>query len=127
MNDRPNATELLDIARTTLISAVLPRLPEDQRYNALMIANAMAISAREHAQGPEVPLAELARLRALFNENDDSGVGALPAALERYNRRLVADIRTGQFDAEKRTALVEHLQKTVDAKVAVTNPKILKA
>ena len=50
MNDRPDATELLAIARRTLLDELLPRLPEELRYTALMIANAMAIASREHAE-----------------------------------------------------------------------------
>lgn len=125
MNDRPNAIELLDIARVTLLGAVLPRLPEDLRYNALMIANAMAIAAREHAEGGKVALAELARLRALFGESDDTGIGAVQTALARYNSRLAAEIRTGYFGDEKRGALLDHLKKTVEAKLEVANPKAL--
>ena len=126
MNDKPNAPELLEIARRTLVDGVLPQLPEALRYNALMIANAMAIAARESAEGDYVPLAELARLRALFDEGDDTAVGAVTVALTRYNQRLAAAIREGQFDGQGRTELNGHLRTTTTDKLKVANPKVLK-
>ena len=51
MNDTADARDLLDIARSTLLNQVLPHVPGELRYEALMIANAMAIAAREHAAG----------------------------------------------------------------------------
>ena len=41
MSDIPDAPELLAIARSTLLDKLLPRVPEELRYDALMIANAM--------------------------------------------------------------------------------------
>lgn len=126
MNDRPEATELLDIARTTLLEAILPHLPEELRYNALMIASAMAIAGREHAASGADAESELGRLSALFAQRPPRVAGAeLHAALASFNRRLVAAIRSGRFDGRERAALLEHLQQTGAAKLAVTNPKAL--
>ncbi len=124
MNDRPDATELLEIARRTLLDDLLPRLPDDLRYRALMIANAMAIAAREHAAGDAAAIAELARLQALYGEPLQAPAGsALHTALSGYNRRLAADIRAGRCD--NRVGLREHLAQTTADKVAVANPKAL--
>lgn len=127
MNDRPDATELLEIARRTLLDEILPRLPEDLRYSALMIANAMAIAAREHAAGDAAAETEFARLRGLFSERPKPLTGAaLRAALAGYNRRLATEIRAGSFDDRERAALLVHLEKTTADKLAVANPKALK-
>jgi hypothetical protein len=127
MNDRPDATELLEIARRTLLDQILPRLPEDLRYSALMIANAIAIASREHAAGDDDAQAELARLRVFFSERPKPLAGAaLHVALAGYNRRLATEIRAGRFDAKERTALLGHLEKTTVDKLAVSNPKALK-
>ena len=127
MNDRPDATELLEIARRTLLDEILPRLPEDLRYSVLMIANAMAIAAREHAAGAAAAEAEFARLRSLFAERPQPPTGApLYAALAGYNRRLATGIRAGRFDEKERAALLEHLEQTATDKLAVANPKVLK-
>jgi hypothetical protein len=128
MNDQPDATELLAIARATLLDKLLPRLPEELRYDALMIANAMAIASREYAAGDAPAQAELARLRTLLGEHDSSlPDAALHAALTEYNRRLATAIRGGQFDDLKRAALLDHLDKTAADKLAVANPKALKS
>ena len=47
MQNRPDGVELLDIARRTLLDSLLPALPKDKHYDALMIANAMAMASRE--------------------------------------------------------------------------------
>ena len=125
MNDRPDATELLDIARRTLLEALLPRLPQDLRYTALMIANAMAIAGREHASNAHAE-AELASLQRLLGEPPGPlPAKALYAALVDANRRLAAGIRAGRFDGAASAPLRAHLEQTSAAKVAVANPKAL--
>ena len=126
MNNRPNARELLAITRATFTTEILPALPEKLRYSGLMIANALAIARREIEAG-EVPLrAEFERLRTLFSESlREASSNALPAALADYNRRLAAEIRAGRFDKEERAVLLEHLRKTTEEKLAVSNPKAL--
>jgi hypothetical protein len=47
MDDRPDGAELLAVARATLLEDLLPELPQSRRYQALMIANAMAMARRE--------------------------------------------------------------------------------
>ena len=44
MTDRPNASELLRVARETLLRDIVPHLGQAQKYPALMIANAMGIA-----------------------------------------------------------------------------------
>ena len=127
MNDRPDAAELLEAARRTLTDAILPRVPEELRYSALMVANAMAIAAREHAAGDAAAQAELARLRALYAESPQAVAGAaLASALQDCNRRLAADIRAGAFDGRRRGELLEHLQRTAADQLAIANPKALR-
>lgn len=127
MNDRPDALNLLETARSALIADILPVLPAGSRYTALMIANAMAIAQREIAAGDAPLVAEYERLRALLPASDQTPSGAaLREALAGYNRRLAGEIRAGRFDGEKRAALLEHLRRTTGEKLAVSNPKMLK-
>ncbi len=126
MNDRPDAAELLAIARTTLIDKLLPQLADESRYDALMIANAMAIAAREHAAGDAAAQAELARACALLREHSAPLAGApLFAARADCNRRLTAEIRAGRFDNEDRAALLDHLAQTAADELAISNPRAL--
>ena len=47
MDDRPDGAELLAVARATLLENILPELPQARHYDALMIANAMAMARRD--------------------------------------------------------------------------------
>jgi len=105
------------------VQIALPRLPEDLRYSARMIANAMAIAAREHAAGDITAMAELARLQKLYREPQHvPAASALRAALSNYNRRLAADIRAGRCDDWDR--LREHLDQTTADQLAFTKDLI---
>ena len=128
MNDIPDATELLAIARSTLLDKLLARVPEELRYDALMIANAMAIAAREHAAGDAAAQREHARLSALMSEHDELRAGADPIT-ERagLKRRLAAQIRAGRFDDEDRKTLLDHLAQTAADELAVSNPRALES
>jgi hypothetical protein len=127
MNDRPDAQNLLATARSALLADILPMLPAGSRYTALMIANAMAIAQREVAAGDAPLAAECGRLRALLSENAAPPAGAaLSDVAAGYNRRLAGEIRAGRFDGEERAALLEHLRRSTNEKLAVSNPKLLK-
>lgn len=127
--DRPEGRLLLDIARRVLLEELVPLLPEDRRLDGLMVANAMAIAAREQEAGG-APLREaLARLAAIYGEQVPATLSdeAANDMLERLNRRLAGEIRAGAFDSgAKREALLAHLRATTRARLAITNPKILK-
>jgi hypothetical protein len=126
MSDIPDATELLAIARTTLLDKLLPQLPDELRYDALMIANAMAIAAREHAAGDAAARAGLVRAAALCGEQAVArGRETLNAARAKYNRRLATEIRAGRFDEQDRAALLAHLAQTAADELAVSNPRAL--
>jgi hypothetical protein len=103
MADRPDARELLSVARTALIDAVLPTVPEAARYEVRMIASAMAMAERELGAG--VP------------QDPQSSNGAA----------LDIRIRAGEFDAPgpKRDAVERRLREWVAARLAINNPKML--
>ena len=126
MSDISGPDDLLSIARSTLLEDVLPRLPEDLRYTALMVANAMAIARRAIEAADTATQAELARVRALLGDADEAVPGdRLRAALASANRRLAEAIRAGEFDDRRRAALLEHLHAACSDKLAVSNPKAL--
>lgn len=92
------AAELLAIARATLLERVLPGLSGDARFQALMIANALAIAER-----------------AL----------AAPPVAARDDRALCAAIRAGAHDDDR--ALAAQLLAEVEARCRVSAPKALTA
>lgn len=116
MLERPDAAGLLEAARDVLLRELLPHLPESKRFEARMVANAMAVARRDTAADAAPALA---RLRALFDLPD-----AEPDALL---RRLAAEIRAGERDpglpghAGAAAALVELTR----LRCAVSNPRAL--
>jgi len=82
IDDRPDGAELLTVARATLLEDLLPELPPARRYDALMIANAMAMAQRELEARPTVDergaLKHLAsELRAGKRDGDQETYGGL--------------------------------------------------
>ena len=69
-----DARSLLDIARQTLLADIVPPLSGDARFKALMVANAMAIAAREVQYGavtePGNDAAMVAAIRAGLHDGD---------------------------------------------------------
>jgi hypothetical protein len=62
LREPPEAPDLLAIARDVLLNDILPALPPDKAFAARMVANAMAIAAREAAQDAGWQDAALARM-----------------------------------------------------------------
>lgn len=119
MRDEPTARDLLETARTVFREELLPALPREARYTALMVLNAMGIAARQAAAGDR-PLDEARmRLEALCQ--------VAGADLGDLERRFVADIRAGRYDpgTPLRDQAFLHLLKTTRAKAAESAPKAL--
>jgi hypothetical protein len=123
MTDRPTAAELLVEARRTLLDDLLGLLPAERRYDGLMVANAMAIAVREFKAYEGLISFKTQGLAGLSGDRRSS-VGSTTQDLE---RRLVADIRAGVFDApgERRDAVRAYLRSDVLARLAISNPKAL--
>ena len=125
MKNRPGAAQLLSIARQAFAEEISPSLPEGQRYTALMIANAMAIARREIEAGDAAARAEYECLSALLGATVQPLQGGdLSHALVEHNRQLANEIRAGRYDDDR--ALFEHLRRTTEDKLAISNPKALK-
>jgi hypothetical protein len=128
MHNLPESSELLLVARKTLLDEIRPLLGESAKYTVAMIANAMAIAAREAEAGEAPALAALARLDRIYGlEPRELHGQALRQALADQERQLAADIRCGRFDTrdDRRRAVVDHLRKMVIARLQVSNPKSL--
>jgi aminoglycoside phosphotransferase (APT) family kinase protein len=95
-SELPEGSVLLAEARRMTIEELLPLLPEERRYDARMVANAMAIAGRElSALRPPAPELKL----------------------------LATAIRAGKHDDDK--ALRDRLAADVLARLAISNPKAL--
>jgi urease accessory protein UreF len=105
MPDNTQGERLLQTARDVLREQLLPALPPHQRHAALMVANAMAIAARE-----------------LDQRTDPAQIEARAAA----DRRLCAAIRAGHADrGTEAVQLHARLLADTRARVEVSNPKFL--
>jgi hypothetical protein len=113
MRAGPDAFALLDIAAATLRRDVLPHLPSEGRYAALMVANALAIAERELRGLDESGRAMLLALAPLYGEDADDAL----------QHRLCIEIATGAFDGDVQDTLMESLEAIVRARLAIANPK----
>lgn len=127
MQDRPDSAGLLEAALAVYRRELLPEIPPAKRYLALMVANAMGIVARDLATEEESLREECRRLQELVGislpEIQDCKTPRQEA--EALNRRLVAAIREGTYDAPSadREKLKAHLLATTREKLRASNPK----
>lgn len=134
MREQPHGQNLLSIARNTLLEKVVPLLPQDQRYNALMVANAMAIALRQWDAGDSWQQDELVRLHTLLGlhvlgvdalgEEVQNGQQDLQNALIAANRALAHKIRHGDFDAPSQP-VAELLEWLAVQRVRESAPKVM--
>ncbi|EWY38593.1 hypothetical protein N825_12340 [Skermanella stibiiresistens SB22] len=117
MRDQPTAANLLDTALKIYRERLLPLLPAEHRYEALMVANAIAISARQVEAG-DAPLEEARRRLAAIYPDDDGSLSDLET-------RLSSEIRQGAFDQDgpNRDAAFDYLWWRTRAKAAESNPR----
>ena len=111
MREQPSGKDLLDIARDVLREDLIPALPENKRYPALMIANAMAIVMRQIEAGEEGSIEEQKTLGNLLNEE---------GSLEHLNTTLARRIRNGQADGAE---IWQALHDVAVGKVGESNPR----
>lgn len=115
---RPDAAELLIIARQELLSQILPEVDESLKYQVLMIANAMKIANRELTAGSTIEhqsheaLAQFYRSRA--PEHADNA----------NEQQLADDLRNRRFEDDS-NGLHQLLLTLTENKLTLSNPKYL--
>jgi hypothetical protein len=115
INDEPDARGLVAVALQTFREFILPAVPAERRFEALMIANALSFAERELAAKPEPTLAEA--VGGLIGESGD---------LETVTPRICAAIDAGAFDEPERQAdLRAVLWELTRGRLAVSNPRLL--
>ncbi|MDO6824165.1 MULTISPECIES: DUF6285 domain-containing protein [unclassified Marinobacter] len=121
--NRPDACELLEVARETLLKDVFPAVPENLRYEVRMIASAMGIAAREAKSGASVSQNEVAAYTDILSD----ALSVDPASLESSRQAMKEAIRAGSFDApgQKQEQLQAVLHKAVVNALAISNPKVV--
>lgn len=126
MYERPTAAELLESARQVLLEDLLPALPPERKYEALMLANVMALTLRELDAGDLAVARQLRRLEALYSQSFQAIAGASEAErLALLEKRLAQDIRAGRFDDSPGGPLREALLAMTQERLRISNPKYL--
>ncbi len=114
MRDRPGGAELLAEARRLLREELAPTLAGGQRFQALMIANALGMAERELRAG-DAPLREQqAALAALLGRD-----GSLPTLTAAF----AAALRDGRLAGDP--GAYELLLTETRSRVAESNPRAL--
>ena|SRR5215207_6160171 len=117
MRDKPFGAALLDVAHQALTREIIPALQGQQRYVALMVANAIGIVSREIEQADKVAKAWDQALARVAQEGEGN--------LEASASQLVAAIRTGEHDADP--ALHSALLETALVAAGIWKPALAKA
>ncbi|NRB18360.1 MAG: hypothetical protein HRU33_12530 [Rhodobacteraceae bacterium] len=107
---------MLHIARAEFLREVQPILPEDLKYKALMIANAMAIAQRQFHGSSEMSAIEVRQITALLTDTPDD-----------VHATLCQKIREGIFDpgSDNHCQMLDVLTSITLSRLAESNPKFL--
>ena len=128
MRERPTGEELLAVALMVLREELMPHLPGDRRYDALMIANAMGIAARQLAFGNEPEREERNRLiDLLVRTGTCDRTTAEDSDLAELNHLFGTRIRGGEFDpgSPGHDSLKTFLLDTTIQRLRESSPKTL--
>ncbi|MCC6849697.1 MAG: hypothetical protein IT294_14430 [Deltaproteobacteria bacterium] len=127
MQDRPDASELLEAVRAFLDEQVVPALEGTTQFHARVAANVLAIVAREIVHGERSLRAEWGRLVALLEKPASEAPAseeALRTAVRELNAELVERMRAGATDQGPwDAAVLAHLRATAAERLAIANPK----
>jgi hypothetical protein len=113
--EAPEGPSLLATARDALLQEILPKLSSTDAFTARMVANAMAIAAREAVQ-------------------DDAWVAATRASMQRLtgaadapDRALGAAIRAGAYDpgSAHHAEVAALLRDAARRRCAISTPRVL--
>jgi hypothetical protein len=134
MIDGAVAADLLDECHAVLTRELIAALPAEKRYEARMIASAVARVARQIRESRHAAVTELEALD-LLSSDDGAGTAhtaalppdrALEERLANARTRVADDIRAGRLDTRlDNPGDLLRLREIVHAKLAVTNPKLI--
>lgn len=127
-DEQPTQAELAELeeARATMRGKLLEALPQERRYDARLVAKAIAVAMRQLANGRTPDLYEYERLAALLDAAplDAADPGDIRCALAALNERLGARIRSGEADSgtNSHDATLAHLEAVTNEALSESNP-----
>ena len=116
MREQPDGAALLAIARDMLRKELLPLLPKERAYEALMVINAMSIAERQLRFGEQPVREEQQALQELLHRGGD---------VAELNRQLAQKARAGALDVD--LVAQRLLWQGVVQRVRESAPKALQA
>lgn len=120
MSEVRRLASLLEIARHTLRHTLVPGLAGTRKFEAAMIANALAVAARSVERGEAAAERERAALCRLYGIPESAPGEA--GGLTPLRRRLAADIRDGRFDTAEPSLLQAALHARTAGRLSLTDP-----
>ena len=113
--EAPEGPSLLAAARDALLHEILPKLSGTDAFTARMIANAMAIAAREATQ------------QSAWVADTEAVMQRLTGATDAPDRAFAAAIRAGAFDpgCMHHAEVVALLRRAVRMRCAISAPRVL--
>jgi hypothetical protein len=148
MRDLPTGAQLLGLARAVLLHELMPLLPQERRFDALLVGNCLAIAAREAAAASRPTQALDSELRSFYGERplerdtladraplsgavapEATARGEAGAGEPHLWRRFAGELRVGAFaDSPDREAQARAvLWRLTIAKLRLANPRFLAA
>lgn len=120
MINQPDTRNLLTEARRVLLDSLAPELAGEQKYQALMIANAMGMAIREIEQREQGEPEATDRLLSQFLAGHQ-----LPDALSQGEKTLARALRERRLD-DTDPDLRSVLRAMTEARLRINNPGFLK-
>ena len=113
--EAPEGPSLLATARDALLQEILPKLSGTDAFTARMIANAMAIAAREAAQS------------GIWVAETRTTMQRLTGTTEAPDRAFAAAIRAGAFDpgSAHHAEVAAMLRDAARMRCAISAPRVL--
>ena len=128
MQDRPTYEELLAAIERFLDEEIVPNTSGSRGFHARVAANAVRTILRKLEAEDEQLTAEWTGLDALLGARErPASRAALRKAIAGRNEALCERIRKGDADQGSfRNQAVKHIGRSVQAKLSVSNPNLLK-
>jgi len=123
MQDRPHASEILQVVGDFLEHELMPELDGPLRYRTLVAVNLMRILHREQQQGTSFLLRERDRLCRLMDLGaEDLLPGALAEQVEDLNQQLISELSEADVDPLFEVRAWEALMEITRDKLAIVRP-----
>lgn len=120
MINQPDTRDLLTEARQVLLDSLVPQLEGEQKYEALMIANAMGMAIRELDQRRQGEAETIDRSLSQFLAGQH--LAGDPSQGEQTLARALRERQVDGADPELRTVL----KSMTEARLRINNPGFLK-